>query len=119
MGTTELSVARPGSGRRSSPEGSDSQRGTDVKSAIYWIDGPWPGRLAIVPRPRGGDWLDEEIGALLAEGVNILVSALTKDEAQDLELIREGEFSKNNGIEFLSLPIPDRGLPESFEKTEE
>jgi len=24
---------------------------------LHWVDGPWPGRLAVAARPRGGDWL--------------------------------------------------------------
>jgi len=31
-----------------------------MKPDIFWIPGPWRGRLAIVARPRGGDWLDDE-----------------------------------------------------------
>ena len=28
---------------------------------LYWISGPWAGKLAIAARPRGGDWLEDEI----------------------------------------------------------
>lgn len=34
-----------------------------MKSDLFWINGPWPGRLAIMPRPRSGDWLEDEIQA--------------------------------------------------------
>jgi hypothetical protein len=27
---------------------------------VFWVDAPWRGRLGIVPRPRGGDWLPDE-----------------------------------------------------------
>ena len=29
---------------------------------VYWLDGPWLGRLAIVARPRGDEWLTDELG---------------------------------------------------------
>ena len=32
-----------------------------MHTELYWIPGPWLGRLAIMPRPRGGDWLEDEI----------------------------------------------------------
>jgi hypothetical protein len=30
-----------------------------MKPELFWIPTPSPGRLAMAPRPRGGDWLDE------------------------------------------------------------
>ena len=38
-------------------------------STIYWIDGVSSGRLAIMARPRAGDWLDDEIANWALEGV--------------------------------------------------
>lgn len=32
-----------------------------MKPEIHWIPGPWPGRLGILLRPRGGDWLSDEV----------------------------------------------------------
>jgi hypothetical protein len=32
-----------------------------MKAAIYWIAPVPSGRLAIIPRPRGGDWLEDEV----------------------------------------------------------
>lgn len=29
-----------------------------MAARVFWIAGPWPGRLGIVPRPRGREWLD-------------------------------------------------------------
>ena len=28
---------------------------------LYWVDGPWLGKLALAARPRGGDWLCDEL----------------------------------------------------------
>jgi Cyclin-dependent kinase inhibitor 3 (CDKN3) len=85
----------------------------------YPISGPWPGKLAIVPRPRGGDWLDDELRAIKQEGFDILVSLLTKEELEELGLAQEENISQANGIKYLTLPIPDLGVPESFETAQD
>jgi hypothetical protein len=59
-------------------------------------------------RPRGGDWLDGEIGGLAKAGVEVLVSLLTVEEVVELGLCGEC------GIRFISFPIPDRGVPFSI-----
>jgi len=83
--------------------------------AVFWLDAAFPGRLAIVPRPRGSDWLDRDVHGLRNDGIDILVSLLTTDEVADLELTQEGEECSKAGIEFDSFPIADRGVPESSE----
>ncbi|HZE98238.1 MAG TPA: protein-tyrosine phosphatase family protein [Planctomycetota bacterium] len=83
-----------------------------MRTPLYWIDTPGPGRLAVLPRPRGGDWLEEEIRALKNDGVDILVSMLTPDEDSYLELGGEGAEARRQGIQFHSHPIWDRGIPE-------
>jgi protein-tyrosine phosphatase len=83
------------------------------KPEPYWIPTPAAGRLAILPRPRGGDWLADEVGAWGRAGVGVVVSLLTPDEAADLELNDEAAACQDQGIEFVSFPIPDRGLPAS------
>lgn len=77
---------------------------------IYWIK-PLPYRLAIMPRPRGGEWLEDEIRSLRAQGIDVLVSLLTPDEIAELELEHEAPCCASAGIEFLSLPIEDRSVP--------
>src|ERR1700743_3176736 len=52
----------------------------------YWINPGANGRLAIVPRPRGGDWLADDLHALRREGIDILVSLLTPSEVEELGL---------------------------------
>ncbi|MGH9521552.1 MAG: dual specificity protein phosphatase family protein [Terriglobales bacterium] len=78
---------------------------------IYWVDGPWPGKLGIAARPRGGDWLRDEIKGWIHAGVNTIVSLLTPDEERDLEIAAESTETKALGINFLSLPVPDRQVP--------
>lgn len=80
---------------------------------LFWIPGPWRGRLAIVSRPRGGDWLGDEAAGWRRAGVDVVVSLLEDGEAAQLELGREGEVARLNGIDFISFPIPDRGVPAS------
>jgi protein-tyrosine phosphatase len=80
----------------------------------YWIEGPWKGRLAIVPRPRGGDWLEDEISSWREAGINTVVSFLTSDEVADFELKAEKKLCEDHGIRFVSFPIPDRGVPASI-----
>lgn len=72
-------------------------------------------RLGIMPRPRGGDWLEEDIRLLKAEGVGVIVSALEPDETAELELSQEADACRRGGIEFISFPIADRSVPDSVE----
>jgi protein-tyrosine phosphatase len=82
-------------------------------SAMHWIKGPWRGRLAIFARPRGGDWLDDEISTWGRSGLQVIVSLLTAEEVNELELTSEADQCQAEGIEFVSFPIPDRGVPAS------
>jgi protein-tyrosine phosphatase len=78
----------------------------------YWIDAKMPGRLAIMPRPRAGDWLEDDIAGWRAEGIDIVVSLLEDSEIAELELEREQALCERNGISFLRYPIADRDVPE-------
>jgi protein-tyrosine phosphatase len=80
---------------------------------IFWIPGPWRGRLAIVLRPRGGDWLVDEFQGLRSAGIGVIVSLLEPPEAALMELGDEAAAAGDAGMRFLSLPIPDRGVPSS------
>ena len=81
---------------------------------VFWIDHIGQGLLGIMPRPRGGDWLDGEIQSLAKSGVNVVVSLLTADELAELELQNEEKFCGECGIRFISFPIPDRSVPFSM-----
>ena len=78
---------------------------------VYWVNDKTVGRIGIMPRPRSGDWHDDEIRSLSAQKVNVLVSLLTEEEMAELELTTEPEVCARNGIEFLSFPINDREVP--------
>jgi protein-tyrosine phosphatase len=68
-----------------------------------------------MPRPRGGDWLEDEVHSWRQAGVDVVLSLLTRDEVADLGLADEEELCRANRIQFLSFPIADRGVPESRE----
>jgi protein-tyrosine phosphatase len=82
-----------------------------MRTEFYEITGCPHGRLAIMPRPRGDDWLEGELLSLRAKGVTDLVSMLTRDEAYELGLSAEAELSAPIGLNYWNYPIRDRGLP--------
>jgi protein-tyrosine phosphatase len=84
-----------------------------LSKMAYWIDTSDKLKLAIAPRPRGGDWLESETGQLKREGVDTLVSLLTPEESRELGLVEEGTACAAAGIKFHNFAIADRGLPES------
>lgn len=82
-----------------------------MKATIYPITAALPNRLAVVARPRGGDWLCDELKAISREGIDVLVSMLTPEEAQELGLESESAECGDTGIALLNIPIPDRSVP--------
>lgn len=80
---------------------------------LNWVEGPWRGKLALSARPRGGDWLNDEISHWREGGVDTVFSLLTHQEEQDLNLANEQAEVTAHGMTFLSFPIPDREVPDS------
>jgi protein-tyrosine phosphatase len=89
-----------------------------MRPTLFVIERDGPGRLATMACPRGGDWLDDELGALQTEGVDVLVSALTNSELAELQLSAEPELARQAGLTYISFPIPDRGAPEGAAATD-
>jgi hypothetical protein len=58
-----------------------------MAARVFWIDGAWQGRLAIVPRPRGGDWLEDEIADWRDAGIDVVVSFLEPHEVAEFALL--------------------------------
>ena len=85
--------------------------------SIYTIKGPWKGGLAIISRPRGGDWLEDEVREWKNERMNAVVSLLTNEEQREFDLLRELECAEQHGLTFISLPIIDLGVPTALEET--
>ena len=82
-----------------------------LKATVYPITDAIPNHIAIVARPRGNDWLCEEISAFSREGIEILVSMLTDEEAEELGLNNESAQCDAAGITFVNVAIPDRSVP--------
>lgn len=76
---------------------------------IFWIEGA-PG-LAIVLRPRGNDWLEDELRRMKNGGITLIVSLLEPEEAADLGLSQEGKIASQLRLGYRSFPIPDRHVP--------
>ena len=103
-------------------------------NGVYWIYGgagaplaPGPATtaaltpmpLGIVLCPRGGKHLYSELLHLRRSGVQTLVSLLSQDQVEILELEEEGPQARRLGMIFLHHPIPDHELPpdaEAFKK---
>ena len=83
---------------------------------LYRISGPWKGALTIVSRPRGGDWLSDETRTWKNEGLDVVVSLLTREEQNEFGLLDEQGLSEKLGLQFVSLPIADLGVPSSREE---
>ncbi len=74
---------------------------------LYWVDST----LAVASRPRGGDWLDDEMADIRRQGIDVLVSCLLPSEEKELDLTAESQAAKHAGIAFVRTPIEDRGTP--------
>jgi protein-tyrosine phosphatase len=82
-------------------------------NSLYPIRGFWPGILFMSPRPRGGDWLEDEIIAWRQNGIDTVVSLLTDTEERELDLRLESSQVEKLGMTFVSFPIEDRQVPVS------
>jgi protein-tyrosine phosphatase len=78
----------------------------------YWIHTfESGGRLGIMARPRGNDWLAGEIERWEEMGITTVVSLLEKDEIQELGLAGEESLCRQHRIEYINFAIKDRGVP--------
>jgi protein-tyrosine phosphatase len=91
-------------------------RAEGMTAQIYWIDRSPGRRLAILARPRGGDWLAEEIASWRSQGIDVVVSLLDPTETEELGLDQEAELSAESGLEFVTIPVADRGVPVSSDQ---
>lgn len=80
---------------------------------IYKIEQIGKGFLAVMAKPVAGEWIEEEIFNLANQGVNQIVSLLEDAETFEVGLQDEKQLSEVNGMEFISFPIKDRGLPKT------
>jgi protein-tyrosine phosphatase len=87
------------------------------KPTIYWIQNESLGRLAILARPQGDDALAGDIQGWRDAGVDVVVSMLTESDNLYLGLTREAELCRSNGLQFVSFPLEDFGVPASVDVT--
>lgn len=87
-----------------------------MRPTIYQIERIGSGFLAVMGRPRAGEWVSEEFAGLSRLGIRNLVCLLEEREARELDLGDERDHCTNARIAFHTFPIPDRGVPASPEK---
>jgi protein-tyrosine phosphatase len=90
-----------------------------MQAEIYRIEDAPCGRLAIMPRPRAGDWLSDEAVSWRGSGLDVVVSLLQDDEVAELGLEHEQTACQEAGVRFMRFPIPDRGVPASGQEMSE
>ena len=90
-----------------------------MKVDVYWIPETKAGKLAIMPRPRGNDWLEDELRAWQRDGIDSIVSLLMPNEAFGLGLSAEKAICDQLDIKFEQYPIVDRNVPTSKRATVE
>ncbi len=86
-----------------------------MTTEIFWInEESMPEKsLGIMPRPRGKDWLEDEIKWMEIKGLNFLVSLLEFGEIEELGLTEEASLCEKYNIDFINFPIQDVSLPRS------
>ncbi len=81
---------------------------------IYKVELIGSGSLSVMAKPISGEWIEDEFSGIARLGINRIVSLLESHEYRDLGLENEDELTEKNGMEFVSYPIKDRGLPKSI-----
>ncbi len=80
---------------------------------IYQVELIGSGSLSVMAKPVSGEWIEDEFSMISNWGINRIVSLLEDQEAIEVGLGMERQLAEKNGMEFVSYPIPDRGLPVS------
>ena len=83
-----------------------------MRAELFTIRRSGPGTLSTMARPRGGDWLEDEMNSLTTADVDVLVSLLSNTEITELQLTAEPELEHAAGLAFCHLPTPDRHVPD-------
>lgn len=69
-----------------------------MQPTLYEIERIGGGRLAVMGRPRAGDWASDEFAGLARLGVTEILSLLEPSEARELGLAEEPTFCATAGI---------------------
>lgn len=92
----------------------------NMYTKVYWTHQFENGaKLGIMPRPRGNEWLEEEILKLSKQGAMIWVSLLESHEISELGLKEQPSLCSKYGIGYINFPIVDRGIPDKYSKVDQ
>jgi predicted protein tyrosine phosphatase len=86
-----------------------------MRAELYTVEHVGPGTLSVMARPRGGDWLPDEVQAWRDAGVDMVVSLLTPEEREELGLNDEASLCQLANLAFHAFPILDRSAPQLAE----
>jgi protein-tyrosine phosphatase len=86
-----------------------------MRAELYTVEYDGAGRLSVMARPRGGDWLPDEVRTWREAGVSMVVSLLTQEEQRELALDDEASVCQRANLAFHAFPIPDRSVPQFAE----
>ena len=82
-----------------------------LTTVMYQVPVSTPGKLYVMPHPEP-DRLDQALGAIRGDGVEMLVSLLDDHDIAAIGLEREAELCAASGLTFIRFPIADYGLPQ-------
>lgn len=101
--------------RQAAKRCSASKKRNSKPLRIYWIDIlEKPGKLGMTARPKGGEWLSDEIQKLVNFNISTIISHLEQDEESELDITDESVLCRQNAIDFISYPIKDRNVPKDL-----
>ncbi len=78
-----------------------------MHTKIHWITDSF----GTMPRPRGKDWLQDEILGLKKQGATTILSLLEQSEVEELGLVEERNYAVKTSLHFIHYPIPDFSVP--------
>lgn len=79
---------------------------------IFWIDAFENGSIGMMPKPKGGSELNQEIQILKDQQVDCVICLIEHSEMKELGLLQEEALCKESNIDFIHFPIKDFNLPE-------
>jgi protein-tyrosine phosphatase len=87
-----------------------------MKAEMYKVGTIGKGFFAIMARPSLEQGDPASVVNIARLGIHLVVSLLEDNEARTLGLDAERDMVKGLGMDFVSFPIPDMGLPKSVEE---
>lgn len=82
---------------------------------IYWIPEITNGRLGMMTCAQSGETMLDAVSLWKSAELDLIVSLLENEEAIQLAFTQEEAMCRSAGMELVRLPIPDQGVPASFD----